>query len=60
MGLLDYLLLKENIIIALTANAQEDDKNRFIKEGMNEYLSKPLDLKLLHTILSKYLEKKSD
>ena len=52
--------LKENIIIALTANAQEDDKNRFIKEGMNEYLSKPLDLKLLHTILSKYLEKKSD
>ena len=52
--------LKENIIVALTANAQEDDKSRFIKEGMNEYLSKPLDLKLLHIILSKYLERKSD
>lgn len=45
-------------IIALTANAQADDKLRFINAGMDEYMAKPLDMKVLHQILNKYLNKK--
>jgi len=42
-------------IIALTANAMEGDKTRFIKAGMDDYLSKPIDEDLLYEILKKYL-----
>ncbi|MGE4298104.1 MAG: ATP-binding protein [Desulfovibrionaceae bacterium] len=34
-------------IIALTAYAMKDDKDRFFEEGMNGYVSKPVDQKLL-------------
>ena len=42
-------------IIALTANAMEGDKTRFIKAGMDDYLSKPINEDLLYEILKKYL-----
>ena len=41
------------IIIALTANALEGDRERFILSGMNYYLSKPLDIEKLKDILRK-------
>ena len=44
-------------IIALTANALKGDRERFIKAGMDEYLSKPLDRIKLNEILNKVLEK---
>lgn len=42
-------------IIALTANIMSGDKERLLKEGMDCYLSKPVDLKELHRVLKKFL-----
>ena len=41
-------------IIALTANALKGDREHFLSEGMDGYLSKPLDVKKLHDILLEY------
>jgi len=45
--------LNHTPIIALTANAMEGDKERFIKAGMDYYLSKPLEIEKLQYILEK-------
>ncbi|SFV66895.1 Sensory box histidine kinase/response regulator [hydrothermal vent metagenome] len=42
-------------IIALTANAMSGDRERFINEGMHDYLSKPIEEQELLKILRKYL-----
>jgi PAS domain S-box-containing protein len=44
-------------IIALTANAMEGDREKFIDIGFNDYLSKPLDFTELKRVLIKYLSK---
>ncbi len=41
-------------IIALTANALEGDRELYLSEGMNDYLSKPIDIKELEAILNRY------
>jgi len=41
-------------IVALTANALEGDKERFLEQGMDDYISKPIDTKLLDSLLKKY------
>lgn len=43
------------IIIAVTANVMQGDKERFLNAGMNDYISKPIDAKYLMKILSKYI-----
>jgi len=43
--------IDETFIIALTANALDGDRERFLEVGMNEYLSKPLDIEKLKEIL---------
>jgi len=45
-------------IVALTANALKGDKERFLKEGMDEYISKPLETSELLFVLNKYLHDK--
>ncbi len=45
-------------IVALTANALKGDKERFLKEGMDDYISKPLETSELHYVLNKYLDDK--
>lgn len=42
-------------IVALSANVMQDDKNRFIQSGMDDFLAKPIDVKELENILRKYL-----
>lgn len=41
-------------IIALTADAFEDDYQKFIESGMNECLTKPLDQKKMLAVMLKY------
>ncbi len=42
-------------IIAMTANAMEEDRESALKSGMNAYIAKPLDLDLLMKVLRQYL-----
>ena len=41
-------------IIALTANALEGDKEKFLNIGMDDYLAKPLEITKIDRILKKY------
>lgn len=42
-------------IIAMTANAMEEDKETALKNGMNAHIAKPIDIDLFLSILGKYL-----
>lgn len=42
-------------IIAMTANAMEEDKEAALMNGMNAHIAKPLDIDQFLTILGKYL-----
>ncbi len=42
-------------IIAMTANAMEEDKETALKNGMNAHIAKPLDISLFLKVLGKYL-----
>lgn len=53
----DHLVDKYTPIVALTANAIDGDKEKYINEGMDDYLSKPIDNTLLVRMLNKYLNK---
>lgn len=43
-------------VIALTADAVEGMEEKYLKEGFNDYLSKPIDRNKLGIILNKYLK----
>ena len=42
-------------IIAVTADAMPDDRDRCLSEGMNDYLAKPVDLAPLVDVLARWL-----
>ncbi len=42
-------------IIALTANAMPGDRDKCIREGMDDFLAKPVDLEALAQVLAKWL-----
>jgi signal transduction histidine kinase/CheY-like chemotaxis protein len=46
--------LKHVPIIALTANANSGDRERFIAEGMDDYASKPLDVEKIKALIYTY------
>ncbi|HHS93276.1 MAG TPA: response regulator, partial [Campylobacterales bacterium] len=43
-------------IVALTANALEGDKEKYIASGMDAYLPKPMDIHNLEKVLTNYLK----
>ena len=43
-------------IIAVTANALTGDKERFLEAGFDDYIPKPVDIKLLKEVMGKYLK----
>jgi CheY-like chemotaxis protein len=45
---------KDIPIIALTAHAIEGDRDKFFEAGMNDYISKPISLKVVRELLDKW------
>ncbi|MGZ3180919.1 MAG: two-component regulator propeller domain-containing protein [Telluria sp.] len=45
------------MIIALTANASEEDRRRYLGAGMDDFLAKPIDEQALHHCLSRAIER---
>ncbi len=50
--------LKNVPIIALTALAMPGDREKCLQAGMNNYLSKPINLRELHQMLNEYIQPK--
>jgi CheY-like chemotaxis protein len=46
-------------IVALTANALKGDRERFLGEGMDEYITKPIETSELLYVLNKFLSHKA-
>jgi len=46
-------------IVALTANALKGDRERFLSEGMDEYITKPIETAELLYVLNKFLSDKA-
>ena len=46
------------IIVAMTANAMEGDRERFIEEGMDDYISKPISIDVIKNMLIKVSARK--
>lgn len=46
-------------IVALTANALKGDRERFLGEGMDEYITKPIETSELLYVLNKFLSAKA-
>ena len=47
--------VKDLPIIAMTANALEEDKEMALKNGMNAHIAKPIDIDLFISVLGKFL-----
>ena len=47
--------LKHTPIVALTANAVAGDKERFLNEGLDDYIPKPFEEYMLDEVLNKYI-----
>ena len=48
---------QELMIVALTANASEEDRSRYLGAGMDDFLSKPIDEAALHCLLGRAIER---
>ena len=52
--------LQHTPIVALTANALNGDRERFLSEGLDEYIPKPIETNELLYILKKFLKAKAE
>ncbi len=48
--------VKDQPIIAMTANALEEDKEAAIKNGMYAHIAKPLDIGIFMEVLSRFVK----
>ena len=48
---------RRTVIISMTAAAMEEDRRRCFESGMDDYISKPVQLDLLAAVLSKWSER---
>ncbi|WP_426110960.1 two-component regulator propeller domain-containing protein [Massilia sp. PWRC2] len=51
------VLDRELMIIALTANASEEDRARYLAAGMDDFLTKPIDEAALHQHMTRAIER---
>jgi CheY-like chemotaxis protein len=49
-------LLSSIPIVAMTANAFAEDRQRALESGMNEHIGKPIDIQALKQVLGTILE----
>ncbi len=42
-------------IVALTSFAMKGDREQFVREGFDDYISKPINIKEIPGVLNKYL-----
>jgi CheY-like chemotaxis protein/HPt (histidine-containing phosphotransfer) domain-containing protein len=57
-GTLDAPVLDQHVmIVALTANASDEDRDRYLACGMDGFLAKPIDEAALHEQLSRAIER---
>jgi CheY-like chemotaxis protein len=42
-------------IVALSAHAPEQERDHCIAAGMDDYMMKPIEVKVLHTLLQKFI-----
>ena len=54
---LDSEYAKNIPIIAMTANVFQDDIMKAIESGMNEHVTKPIDMKIVCHVLQRWLKK---
>jgi len=47
--------LQATPIIALTANIMEGDREKFLSNGMNEHIGKPINFEIFKEVINKYL-----
>ena len=47
-------------IVALTANALREDQEKSLRAGLDEYLTKPVDLNRFNSVLKRYLKSSKD